>query len=331
MTDSVRGSTAFGVALALAFGVASGWLLGSGEDSEASAGGESWLFSHTADVGEIREAGDGSLELVLRSFDDQVMAFTDRPFREAKIESVEWLVSLWDELFADSPPNGVVVEHDPDGTARSVVVELSSPRLSGDELTYAVTVLDALPEGRLSRVAGVLHDSPVRSFRAVSVFIDDVSLSCAQGGACAVGDTGPGGGKVFSVGSSGSYLEAAPADLSGQFTWLDAVKQARNYQGGGKADWYLPSKDELNQLYVQSNIVGGLAVGSLGLGYWSSSEVYFDDAANRWTERTNTTGGNDCCGFAVDSVEAWYQYFGGGTQYRINKDRLNQVRPIRAG
>jgi len=96
------------------------------------------------------------------------------------------LVSLWDELFVGSPPNGVVVEHDPDGTARSVVVELSSPRLSDGELTYAITVLDALPEGRLSRVAGVLHDSPVRSFRAVSVFIDNVHGPCEQGMACAV-------------------------------------------------------------------------------------------------------------------------------------------------
>ena len=43
--------------------------------------------------------------------------------------------------------------------------------------------------------------------------------SCAQGGACAVGDTGPGGGKVFYVAASeqswGRYLEAAPANWSG--------------------------------------------------------------------------------------------------------------------
>ncbi|CAN2210132.1 Concanavalin A-like lectin/glucanases superfamily [Candidatus Nanopelagicaceae bacterium] len=43
--------------------------------------------------------------------------------------------------------------------------------------------------------------------------------SCAQGGACAVGDTGPGGGKVFYVAATeqswGRYLEAAPANWSG--------------------------------------------------------------------------------------------------------------------
>ncbi|MGA1420153.1 MAG: hypothetical protein ACO32O_08625, partial [Ilumatobacteraceae bacterium] len=210
MSGSVRSSTAFGVAMALAFGVAAGWLLGGGEQGDINASQESWLFSHTADAGEIRERADGSLELVLRSFDERVTAFADRPFRDAKIETVEWLVSAWDDLFAESAPNAVLVEHDPDGVARSVVVVLSSPRLSGGELMYAVTVLDAVPEGRLARVAGESHENPVRSFQAVSLFIDDVKLSlCSLGGYCSVGDEGPGGGVVFWSDDSGNYLEAA--------------------------------------------------------------------------------------------------------------------------
>ena len=62
-----------------------------------------------------------------------------------------------------------------------------------------------------------------------------VDLTCAQGGACIVGDTGPGGGKVFYVasgtftqtGATGAmcstyckYLEAAPT--SGSSAWTDA-------------------------------------------------------------------------------------------------------------
>lgn len=276
MLGSVRSSTAFGVALALAFGVAAGWLLGGGEQGDIDASQESWLFSHMADEGEIRERADGSLELVLRSFDERVTAFTDRPFRDAKIEPVEWLVSAWDELFADSPPNAVLVEHDPDGVAKSVVVELSSPRLSGGELTYAVTVLDAVPEGRLARVAGESHENPVRSFEAVSLFIDDVTLSCAQGGSCVVGDTGPGGGVVFFVDNSGKYLEAAPADLAGGYAWEAAVDAARNYQGGGKSDWRLPTKEELRELLQQFSIVNI----SAAVFYWSSSE---SDATSAWS------------------------------------------------
>ena len=308
MLRSVRGSAAIAVAVALAVGVASGWWLGDREQSDVTAVQESWLFSHTADSGEIRERSDGSLELVLRSFDEQLTAFTDRPFRDAKIEPVEWLVSQWDALFADSPPNAVLVEHDPDGATRSVVVELSTPQMSGGELTYGITVLDLLPEGPLARVAGLSHENPVRSFEAVSLFIDDVSLSCAQGGGCEVGDTGPGGGKVFSVGDSGSYLEAAPADLPGKFTWTDAVPQASTYRGGGMSDWYLPSKDELNQLYAKRAQIGGFRTSIIGEGdfYWSSS------------------------GFP-DGIEAYGQWFDYGGQIALSKLTTGFVRPIRAG
>lgn len=275
MVSSVRGSTAFGLTVALAVGVAAGsWLAGSG-NGDVDAGRESWLFSHTADAGEIREAGDGSLELVLRSFDSHVTAFTDRPHREAKIEPIGWLVSLWDELFVDSPPNAVLAEHDPESIARSVVVELESPRLSDGELVYAITVLDDVPNGRLARVAGEMYDNPVRSFRNVSVFIDDVSLSCAQGGTCVVGDIGPGGGKVFSVSSTGSYLEAATSDL-GYFDWWDAQDGSTGYRGGGQKNWRLPSLSELKQMYGQRSVIGGFGA----ISYWTSTAG--DDSLSKY-------------------------------------------------
>ena len=53
-----------------------------------------------------------------------------------------------------------------------------------------------------------------------------------------------------------------------------AAELCREYAGGGFADWFLPSGDELNELYTQKTVVGGLA----NERYWSSSEYNADDA-----------------------------------------------------
>ena len=148
-----------------------------------------------------------------------------------------------------------------------------------------------------------------------------------------VGQTGPGGGKIFYVAatpfacgptmsSSCTYLEAAPT--SGTSAWTDvnrtwstganqsvsvpnangtaigtgyknslaivaqagnvatssAAVAARGYGGPNNlTDWYLPSKDELNQLYLQRTTVGGFVADF----YWASSE-YNTEAANAWVQ-----------------------------------------------
>jgi hypothetical protein len=79
-----------------------------------------------------------------------------------------------------------------------------------------------------------------------------------------------------------------------------AAGLARAYTGGGKTDWFLPSKDELNQLYLQKTVVGGFAAAY----YWSSSQ----DDAN----------------------VAWLQGFVDGFQGNGNKFNALGVRPVRA-
>ena len=49
-----------------------------------------------------------------------------------------------------------------------------------------------------------------------------------------------------------------------------AAKSCKDYRGGGFTDWYLPSKDELNKLYLNRFVIGGL---STDLFYWSSTEL----------------------------------------------------------
>jgi hypothetical protein len=46
-----------------------------------------------------------------------------------------------------------------------------------------------------------------------------------------------------------------------------------NANTNGFSDWYLPSKDELNKLYVSRNLIGGFAFSH----YWSSSEETFSN------------------------------------------------------
>jgi hypothetical protein len=55
-----------------------------------------------------------------------------------------------------------------------------------------------------------------------------------------------------------------------------AAGLARAYNGGGYSDWFLPSKDELNKLYLNRVVVGGFKNNS----YWSSTES--DDIRQAW-------------------------------------------------
>jgi hypothetical protein len=56
-----------------------------------------------------------------------------------------------------------------------------------------------------------------------------------------------------------------------------AANMAASYTGGGKSDWFLPSKEELNLMYKSKRTIGGF----LDKPYWSSSE---DGAFNAWTQ-----------------------------------------------
>jgi len=79
-----------------------------------------------------------------------------------------------------------------------------------------------------------------------------------------------------------------------------AAKLCHDLTVGGYNDWFLPSKDELNKLYINKVAIGGFA----DLSYWSSSEL----SANY----------------------AWGQYFGSGGQGSYGKNGTARVRAVRA-
>lgn len=61
-----------------------------------------------------------------------------------------------------------------------------------------------------------------------------------------------------------------------------------NLNIGGKRDWFLPSRDELNQMFLNKNIIGEFRNGA----YWSSTEERDEDA---WLQEFST--GDQYCEF----------------------------------
>jgi hypothetical protein len=57
-----------------------------------------------------------------------------------------------------------------------------------------------------------------------------------------------------------------------------AARLCGNLVLGGYSDWYLPSKDELNKLYLNKVAIGGF---NLQSRYWSSTEI---SVANAWIQ-----------------------------------------------
>jgi hypothetical protein len=155
----------------------------------------------------------------------------------------------------------------------------------------------------------------------------------SAGGPYQISNTGPAGGIVFYITNGGlNGLEAAPVDQSNGVIWgcygVDiagaygtevgtgnantvaivngcsepnfAAKAAADYIYNGYSDWFLPSKDELDLLYQQRNVVGGFTSNS----YWSSTE-------------------NDVYG-------AWNKNFNNGAPYGYLKNPMLPVRAVRA-
>jgi hypothetical protein len=89
------------------------------------------------------------------------------------------------------------------------------------------------------------------------------------------------------------------AQRNGGYAAGKAAAVARAFQGGGKMDWYLPSKDELHQMYLQRSAIGGFSSSE----YWSSSEY--------------------------EASSAWHQHFLNGDHNPNNKPYASHVRPVR--
>jgi hypothetical protein len=67
----------------------------------------------------------------------------------------------------------------------------------------------------------------------------------------------------------GTGLFNTSAIVSGCSSSNTAASLCFNLSSGGFSDWYLPSRDELNKLYLNKSVIGGFA----SYYYWSSSQI----------------------------------------------------------
>ncbi|MFP5042936.1 DUF1566 domain-containing protein [Parasediminibacterium sp. JCM 36343] len=64
----------------------------------------------------------------------------------------------------------------------------------------------------------------------------------------------------------------------------NAASICRNYRGGGFSDWYLPSINELELIYLNNNVVGGIQGATI---YWSSTESTQNGTTFAWGQNLN--------------------------------------------
>lgn len=187
-----------------------------------------------------------------------------------------------------------------------------------------------------------LTDNPAVEWDPSFLLIPETTVeSGIENGEYNIGDTGPAGGLIFYVNpdyitDGWRYLEAAPVDQSEVMQWYNGSNVAMDVTatavGTGKAntqtiikaqgegnyaaqlcndltlsdysDWFLPSRSELNKMYINLYLkgLGGFTSGN----YWSSSES--------------------------DARGAWFQGFGKGYYLggEIKGSAVGRVRAVRA-
>ena len=110
------------------------------QGAASEAGGTpapSYLFVQNGTGGTLSET-----TLTLTGVSSQTGYFSDRPYRFAGQEPTEEFIALWDEggTFAEDLPNADFT-CTVDGEVVNFVVELASPSMAGDDLSYAVTAV----------------------------------------------------------------------------------------------------------------------------------------------------------------------------------------------
>lgn len=256
-----------------------------------------------------------------------------------------WDGSDWVDNVRPRPPVSISPESMQAPTlasAQQPVLDLSSKSSQTRRINGVTKVLIALA------VIGILAAVAVPAFSAVTDKSSATTDNSSGQEVYVVGDVGPGGGRVFITPSTrgnttGLYFEAALFADEVEASWCSststllsalgtdigtgqsntttadatctsgAIQIASDYANNGFSDWFLPSKDELNELckYAQkpegqTSCGGGTPRTGFSTGlYWSSSEKH--------------------------EFSAWFQDFNYGNQFNDEKDfNALYVHPVRS-
>ena len=161
--------------------------------------------------------------------------------------------------------------------------------LGGSSLTF--DVIDWGASNHLLKVevdyGGGLVDMGTTAFMSVPYSFCSVSSATLSAVTYSIGDTAQ-GGIVFYVSPDGKNgLVAATVDQSTMWDWYNAynlISDTSNHtlEGQKFRDWRLPTKYELNQMYLNIGHGNALGLGNIGgfFGgyYWSSTEIDYDSA-----------------------------------------------------
>jgi len=111
------------------------------------------------------------------------------------------------------------------------------------------------------------------------------------------------GGIIFQIEENGESFKICSDIELGSFNWEGAKMQCQAFSGGGFTDWYLPSKEELNLIYI------------------NLSEKGLDNFNDDWYWSSTETDGS-----------AWEQFFPNGNQQNNGggNESFSSVRAIRS-
>ena len=200
-------------------------------------------------------------------------------------------------------------------TAKVVITAVQASAITDNTAKYSKNEVDALIANLQSKT-----EARVGDFRGGGVVFWVDPSDNRHGLIAAIEDQSSGirwhNGSYVTTGATGIAVYTGSANtttiinVQGATETDYAAGLARAYTGGGYADWFLPSKDELNQMYTNKATINTTASANGGSDfatayYWSSTEI--------------------------DLNVAWLQNFYNGSQDDVNKYYPNfSVRAVRA-